>query len=214
MLIGWILGIGFVLGGVLLGTPTPWSRRAALAGLGASAFPVAWVVLHGAGAIVPGPAWLGSALLSVGLHGVAATAGAWIGQLLAMPAPEPAPRVAVAQETLPPPPPPLAVGDPLAEEAASGQAGLLRVLRDGPDFHRAAAARALAIPFAGSRQKALGEALLGVLDGDADDEARAEAAIALSLVFALELDADAHREGLPIPVGWIDAAREAVARGG
>ncbi len=212
MLIGWIVGIGLVLGGVLLGTPTPWARRAALAGLGAAAFPVAWVVLHGAGAAVPGPAWLGSALLSLGMHGAAAIAGAWIGQLLVIP--EPAARVVEEPAPLPPPPPPLPAGDPLAEEAASGQAGLLRVLRDGPDFHRAAAARALAIPFAGSRQKALGEALLAVLDGDADLEARAEAAIALSLVFALDLDADAHREGLPIPAGWIDAAREAVALGG
>ena len=210
MLTGWIAGIVVVVLGVLRGSPNPPARRGASWALLAAAFPVGWAVLHGAGAVVPGPPWLGAGLASALLHGGAALAGAWVALLLV-----PEPRVrAPAVPTRPPAKPPLPPSDPLADEAAQGQAGLLRVLRDGPDFHRAAAARALSIPFAGSRQRVLGQALISVVEGDAGREARAEAAVALALVFALDLDSDAHREGEPLPEGWLDAARDAVAAGG
>jgi hypothetical protein len=78
--------------------------------------------------------------------------------------------------------------------------GLLRVLVDGTDMQRAAAARALALSFHDTASRPVVLGLLDVLaDDDADDESRVEAWVAASRVIGepleWEVEAALRRDG-------------------
>ena len=74
---------------------------------------------------------------------------------------------------------------------ATEAAGLLRILASPPDVQRQAAARALALPFAGTRNPEVAQALaILVSDETAGSSARAEAWIALRAVLGEELSWD------------------------
>jgi hypothetical protein len=100
-----------------------------------------------------------------------------------------------------------------SEERARGQA-LLAMLEEGSDVHRGAAARALAVPFTGSSDPAVGRALLAVVDDPAVARSvRAEAAITLGLVFGLEApDPEGLRRDFEgaLSEGWLSEVRAAV----
>ena len=95
--------------------------------------------------------------------------------------------------TLPPPlgPPSgatIAASD-LSPVDNAGTRGLLRSLREGPDFQRPAAARALSLAFAGTADAEVARALLDVLgDAEASAGGRMEAYLALHHVFGDELE--------------------------
>ena len=97
-----------------------------------------------------------------------------------------------------------------AEEENRGRA-LLAMLEGGSAVHRAAACRALTVPFAGRRDVEVGRALLDVIDDDEGDRnVRAEAAITLGLVFDRHVsDADGLRESFEgtFDRAWLAAVR-------
>ena len=97
-----------------------------------------------------------------------------------------------------------------AEEESRGRA-LLAMLDSGSDVHRAAACRALAVPYAGRRDARVGRALLDVIDDvEGDQNVRAEAAITLGLVFGREVsDAESLRGSFEASLDddWLAAVR-------
>jgi hypothetical protein len=112
------------------------------------------------------------------------------GEVLPMPA-VPVARPSPLPPTLGPPPgAPIAASD-LSPVDNAGTRGLLRSLRQGPDFQRPAAARALSLAFAGTADPDVARALLDVLgDAEASTGGRMEAYLALHHVFGDELEWD------------------------
>ncbi len=101
-------------------------------------------------------------------------------------------RVTTARAPKAPPkfrPPAGAVGSPDRPGAGDDDAGLLRVLEDGPAFQRQAAAKALSVRHAGSRKPSIARALSEIVRrADVGDAARAEAYIALRVVWGVDLE--------------------------
>jgi hypothetical protein len=75
-----------------------------------------------------------------------------------------------------------------APSGDDGPDGLLRVLEDGPEFRRQAAAKALSVPFAGSRDPKVARGLSEVVRrSDVGEAVRAEAYCALRVVMGEDL---------------------------
>ena len=112
-----------------------------------------------------------------------------------------------------PPPGAVASGSTSGDDEASG---LFRVLRDGPDFHRPAAAKALSVPFAGTRNAKVVAALADTLtDPEVGVAGRAESYCALRIVMGEDLPWDEEvsvRHAFPkgVDLDWVEAARTAV----
>ncbi len=108
---------------------------------------------------------------------------------LRRPSPPPAASLEPLAPVLGPPP-----GAPVAAGGGPDgghNEGLLRALREGPDFQRPAAARALSLAYAGTADPDVARALLDTLgDADCSTAGRSEAYLALHQVFGDELEWD------------------------
>lgn len=210
---GWLLGLGAAtaLAVIVLAVRDrePKRRRRRLGALavtyGALFVPGAWATtVHG---ITAWPIWLAA-------YAVAGMVGLYVSDLIAAteptPRPRPAPKARPATPTSPPKPPPrpAAPKAPVIRPPAEGAVaaggdrgvitspdtqGLLSTLREGPEFARPAAARALALGFADSAQPEVARTLLDALaDEDAADVLRAECWVALHRVFGDTLEWEAE----------------------
>lgn len=118
-------------------------------------------------------------------------------------APKPPPRLR---------PPAGSVASGTSSSADSGPDELIRVLEDGPDYRRQAAAKALSVPFAGTEDRRVVTALCGLVRfEDASVAARAEAWCALRVVMGADLSWEEEvqvRQRFPegVDLDWMDEA--------
>ncbi|GEM_PF-3197807 len=207
---GWAVGFGVVVIVALWLSRGDGARRRAWGWtLVATAFPGAWATAWKVAPLIPGDLPPGAGSLAVALVGyaallwttgvlVAAGEGAWAPPEPVRPASKAAPRAAPKATATPKPKPApksslptvRPVGAVAAGAARGGGSapeverdGLLRVLSLGPDFQTSAAAKGLAVAWAGTRDAATMDGLIDVLRReDVSRAARAEVWIALVTV--------------------------------
>ena len=209
-LLGWAAGLAFAVLAFSIALrlldPDPLRRRRRAAAVGwtwvATLMPGCWIFvveLNGFGPLELVP-WVASSLgASVLWHLGGAGVGLYVSDLLmattvprrrrSPPTPTPAASPVPSPPVIRPPP-----GAPVAsadggEPSGADTLGLLNALREGPDFQRPAAARALSLSFAGTADREVARALLDLLGtAEASVAGRTEAYIALHQVFGDELD--------------------------
>jgi hypothetical protein len=226
-LLGWAGGFAVVL---VVATLLARRRQPMVVVQAAAAVPIANVVSGSLRGVIGQGDAVDAALIALGIHGLVAVATAW-GSGIVFGAVKPedlaAPKRPAAPPPPPPPPPPPkprpAVVKPVAAGgvASPGPAvrserrkrgtALMKMLEHSSQSHRAAACRALAVPFGGKKDVDVGRGLLKVIDDPEGEPAvRAEAAITLGIVFDQEVvDEQALRGAFEVMLNrdWLESLR-------